>query len=493
MSQTGFDLDEVTIADVQRGIRDGETTSTEMVESYLGRIEAVDRSGPELNSILAVNDSALERAAELDRSFAESGQLVGPLHGVTVVVKDNILTDDMPATCGSITMVGYRPSFDAAVVKRMREAGAIILAKTTMPDWATSWFSFSSLSTTTRAPYDTGTDPGGSSSGTGSAVAANLAVIGLGTDCGGSVRVPSSNCNLVGVRGTPGLIPRTGSSYLVLPQDTIGPMARTVTDAAILTDLIAGYDAGDPYSVASRAGSGLPKISEQLDADSLEGVRLGLVTNAFGSEDEPQMAAVKDLILTAVEELRAAGATVVEVEIPDLFDQLVATSAYTQRSRHDLDLFLSQLGDTPVKSMAEVYDTKRYPPECDLIDSMSEGFEDPESEADYLKTFLARHEFALCVNNVMAAADVRALVYPTIQIPPQRLEDRVNWDTLTYPTNTLIASQTWLPALTVPAGFVDESLPVGLELLGRPFDEPALFSFAYAFEQRTHHRRPPTF
>lgn len=493
MKQSSFDLAEVTIADVQSRIRAGETTATEMVEAYLARIEEVDRSGPTLNSIVTVSESALERAAELDRAFAETGEPVGPLHGVTVVVKDNIVTADMPTACGSITMEGYRPTFDATVVARMREAGAIILAKTTLPDWATSWFSYSSVSTTTRAPFDIGTDPGGSSSGTGSAVAANLAVIGLGTDCGGSVRVPASNCNLVGVRGTPGLIPRTGSSYLVLPQDTIGPMARTVTDAALLTDLIAGYDPADPYSVASRAAAGLPTLTEQLDEGALEGVRLGLVTNAFGSADNPEMKAVGELILAAVEDLRAGGAVVEEVEIPDLPDQLVITSAYTQRSRHDLDLFLADLGDTPISSMAEVYDTGRYPPECDLIDSMSEGFAEPDEEKDYLKTFLARHEFALSVTNVMAKADVRALVYPTIQVPPQRLEDRENWDTLTYPTNTLIASQTWLPALSVPAGLIDDRLPVGLELLGRPYDEATLFGLAYAYEQRTGHRRQPSF
>jgi amidase len=212
---------------VHGAIRGGEVTAAELVRGYLARIEAYDRAGPALNAILATNaEAALARAGELDRAFADTGELAGPLHGIPVALKDNILTADMPTTFGSVAMDAYRPPQDATVTRRLRAAGAIILAKTTLPDWATSWFSYSSLSDETRNPYDPGRDPGGSSSGTGAAVAASLCAVGLGTDCGGSVRVPSSFCNLVGMRSTPGVVPRAGTSYLVLPQDTCGPEER---------------------------------------------------------------------------------------------------------------------------------------------------------------------------------------------------------------------------------------------------------------------------
>ena len=196
---------------------------------------------------MTTSETALQRARELDSAPR------GPLHGVPVVLKDNINTHDMPTAYGSVAMKGYRPPQDATVAHRLRDAGAVIIAKTTLPDWATSWFSYSSLTNETRNPYDTNRDPGGSSSGTGAAVAANLAAVGLGTDCGGSIRLPSSFCNLVGVRSTPGVIPRTGTSYLVIPQDTVGPMTRTVADAAKVYAVIAGFDPADPYSAATIA------------------------------------------------------------------------------------------------------------------------------------------------------------------------------------------------------------------------------------------------
>ena len=189
----------------------------ELVDAYLERIEAYDRSGPTLNSVVVTSDQARARAEELD-----SEEPTGALHGIPVLLKDNINTSDLPTAYGSVAMRGYRPREDATVARRMREAGAIVLGKTTLPDWATSWFSYSSLTTETRNPYDPNRDPGGSSSGTGAAIAANLATVGLGTDCGGSVRLPASFCNLVGVRSTPGVIPRTGTSYLVIPRTRSG-------------------------------------------------------------------------------------------------------------------------------------------------------------------------------------------------------------------------------------------------------------------------------
>jgi amidase len=488
----GFELQEATIDGMHGAIRAGEVTATELVRGHLARIEAYDRSGPALNAIVATNaDAALARAGEVDRSFADTGELAGPLHGVPVAVKDNILTADMPTTFGSVAMDGYRPPRDATVVRRLRDAGAIILAKTALPDWASSWFSYSSLSGETRNPYDPRRDPGGSSSGTGAAVAASLCAVGLGTDCGGSVRVPSSFCNLVGVRSTPGVVPRTGTSYLVIPQDTCGPMARTVADAARVMDVLVGHDPADPYSAAHAVSRRERPYVGELASDGLRGARVGLVTNALGSEENAEMAAVNAVARDALEAMGEAGAEVVELEIPELMDHIVATSMYTDRSKHDIDLFLSELSDPPARTLREVYEAGQYHRGLDLMDAIMAGPDNPEESADYLRRFAARHEFTLAVLNLVAGNGLDLLVYPSVQVPPPTMEGRAEWTTLTFPTNTLIASQTWMPAITVPAGFTDDGAPVGLELVAKPYDEGTLFRCAFAFEQATKKRRAP--
>jgi amidase len=470
-----FAVAEATIASIHEAYRTRELSVLELVRAYLERIEAYDRGGPRLNAIVTVNERAEERARELDAT-----EPAGPLHGIPIVLKDNVNTADLPTSYGSVAMKGYRPPRDATLVERLRRAGAIVLAKTALPDWATSWFSYSSLTTETRNPYDPDRDPGGSSSGSGAAVAANLATAGIGTDCGGSVRVPASFCNLVGVRSTPGVVPRTGTSYLVIPQDTAGPMARTVDDARAVFNVVAGYDPLDPYSVAATMSPrpGPPHRGELRDR------RIGLVTNALGEDP-----AVRGLIRAAAEALEDNGARVVEVEIPDLFDHILATSMYTDRSKHDLDRFLDELPGTPIANLEEAYDRGLYDKRLDLMDAIMDGPDDPDSDPGYLARFAARHEFTLAVTNVMAELD--ALAYPSVQVPPPTLEGRAEWTTLTLPTNTLIASQTWLPAITVPAGFTPDGAPVGLELVGRPYAEATLFALAHGFEQATHHRRAP--
>jgi amidase len=488
---SGFELQETTIDEIHRAMRGGDVAAADLVRGYLARIEAYDRAGPALNAVLATSEGALARAEELDRAFADTGQLSGPLHGIPVALKDNILTADMPTTVGSVAMDGYRPGVDATVARRLRAARAIVLAKTTLPDWASSWFSYSSKSGETRNPYDPNRDPGGSSSGTGAAVAANLCAVGLGTDCGGSVRVPSSFCNLVGVRSTPGIVPRAGTSYLVIPQDTCGPMARTVTDAAKVMDVLVGYDPADPYSVAHAVARRERPYVAELAGDGLRSARVGVVTNALGSDENSDMAAVNALVRAAVEAIAAAGAQVTEVAIPDLMDHIVQTSMYTDRSKHDIDRFLAELPDPPVRTLREVYEAGQYDRRLDLMDAIMDGPDRPEEDVDYLRRFAARHEFTLTVTNVMAAEQLDVLVYATVQVPPPTMGGRADWTTLTFPTNTLIASQTWMPAITVPAGFTADGAPVGLELVAKPYDEGTLFRCAFAFEQTTHHRRAP--
>ena len=483
-----FQIDEATIDGIHAAMRAGELTSRALVDAYLDRIEAVDRAGPRLNGVLGVSEVARARADELDAALARDGELTGPLHGIPVLVKDCVETSDIPTTFGSAAIEGYTPERDAVIVRKLRDAGAVILAKTTLPDFATSWFSYSSLSEETKNPYALDHDPGGSSAGTGSAVAANLGAVGIGTDCGGSIRVPGSFCNLVGVRSTPGVVPRTGSSYLVIFQDTIGPMTRTVADAATVFDVLAGYDESDPYTAAYVIARAPRSYRALLDEGALRGARLGLVTNAMGADDDAAAAAVNEVVRAAVEAIRGAGGDVVEVEIPNLMHHIEATSQYVARTKHDINEFLSTRTDL---TLNEIVGRGQYHPDLDLIDAVMAGPDDPEDDPDYFRRINAREEFARETVNVMARNELTALIYPSVQVPPPSMTGRKDWTTLTFPTNTLIASQTWSPAITVPAGFTGDGLPVGLEFVAAPYDEATVFRLGYAFEQATGHRRAP--
>ena len=484
-----FQVEEATIDGIHEAMRAGEVTSGELVDAYLERIEAIDRDGPRLNSVLGINDGARDRAAELDAALERGGELTGPLHGIPVLVKDCVETSDIPTTFGSVAIENYTPAEDAVTVRKLREAGAIILGKTTLPDFATSWFSFSSVSEVTRNPFDLDRDPGGSSAGTGAAIAANLAAVGIGTDCGGSIRLPSSFCGLVGVRSTPGVVPRTGSSYLVIFQDTIGPMTRTVADAATVFDVLAGYDESDPYTAAYTIARAPASYRALLDEDALRGARLGLVVNALGSETDADSAAVNAVVREAVEAIRGAGADVVEVEIPDLMDHIVATSQYIARTKHDINEFLST---RTTLTLNEIVANGQYHKDLDLIDAVMEGPDDPEDDPEYFRRIAAREAFTRATVGVMARNGLNALIYPTSQVAAPTLAGRKAWTTLTFPTNTLIASQTWSPAITVPAGFTGNGLPVGLEIVAPPYDEPTVFRLGYAFERATRHRQAPS-
>jgi len=490
---SSFRFEEATIDGIHEAMRAGQLTARGLVEGYLRRIETYDQKGPEINAIVTVNPNALARADELDQAFADSGEFTGPLHGIPVVLKDNIETNDVTTTYGSIAFDGYQPANDATVTRKLREAGAIILAKTTLPDFATSWWAYSSMSGETRNPYALDCDPGGSSAGTGASVAANFSAVGMGTDCGGSVRVPSSFNNLVGVRSTPGVISRAGTTPLVSWQDTVGPMARTVADAVRMFDVLAGYDPDDSLSVAYYVARAPESYSALLAADALRGARIGFVTNALGSDSDPFAAPVNRVVAAAFEAMRGAGAEVIEVQIPDLMGHIVATSMYVTRSRYETDSFLAARPSAPMRTLQQIYESGKYHPRLDLIESCVFGPTMPEYDPKYYPALVAREEFARAVLTVMAQNGLDALAYPDVQVAPPKREllNAGQWTTLTFPTNTLIASQTWMPAITVPGGFTEDGLPVGIEFVARPYDEPTMFRLAYSFEQATHHRRPP--
>lgn len=492
---TSFAIEEATIDGAHAAMAAGTLTATALVQMYLDRIDAIDKSGPTLNAIISVNPKALEAAAELDAEFASTGAFRGPLHGIPVVVKDQVETKDVMTTFGSIAQDGYMPADDATAIKKLKAAGAIILAKTAMPDFATSWFAFCSKIGETKNPYVLARDPGGSSGGTAAAVSASLGMVGVGEDTGGSIRLPASFTNLVGVRVTPGLISRNGMSPLVVFQDTAGPMARTVKDAALLLDSMVGYDPTDEYTTAALIAAPKASYVDAMDADGMKGARLGVVRNAFGSDAEPESAAVNAVMKKALAAAEAAGATLVDIEIPDMMDHIVETSLYLTHSRHDINGFLASRPNMPTKTLEEINATGKFDPTLDLLIDIFKGPEKPTDDPDYFQKLAARDRFQRQVANIVGANALDALVFPCVQVlPPTKQEVRDGkHQCLTFPTNTLIASQTWMPSICVPAGFTDDGVPVGMEIVVLPYHETDLFRLGYGFEQATKYRKAPEF
>lgn len=486
-------IEELTISEVQDSYLAGTRTVREVVDAYLARIEAIDRNGPSLNSVVALSPRAQDDADALDRSFRESGELVGPLHGVPVLVKDQVEVGGMPTSYGSEIAAEYVPDRDSTAVAKLRAAGAVILGTTTMPDFATSWFSTSSRSGVTKNPYDLSRDPGGSSSGSAAAIAANLALVGIGGDTGGSIRLPASFCNLVGLRVTPGLISRDGMSSLVVPQDTPGPMTRTVEDAARVLDVLVGWDPLDPFTAVNRLAQGQGSYAEGLADSTMTGKRIGVLRGAFPDAGDLDGARVNATLDDALEKLRGAGGELVDVEIRDLMHLVGYTSLYNTRSHADMDAFFATRPGSGVKGMSEVVASGRYHEKLDLLEGIAATSVNPADDSEYLNRILTQQEFQREVIGILAALNLDAIVFPDVKLPAPTHKDVFSdkWTCLTYPTNTVIASQLHFPAVTVPVGFTDNGLPVGLEIIGAPYDERRLLRVAAAVEHATHARRAP--
>ncbi|WP_435176387.1 amidase [Halorussus sp. AFM4] len=489
-----FDVLDTTIDEIHDAYRNDTITCQRLVERYLDRIEAYDENGPELNSVITVNPNATDRAADLDGAF-ESDGFVGPLHGIPFVVKDQVETADVRTTFGSEAFAEYTPEEDATLVRKLRDAGAVVLAKTNLPDWATSWFGYSSVAGRTKNPYALDRDPGGSSSGTGAAVAANLAAVGIGEDTGGSIRLPAAYNNLFGIRVTPGLLSRTGMSPLVVSQDTPGPMARSAEELATVLDVTVGYDPADEYTVATELTEDAGSYADQLDDGALDGARIGVLRDAFGDEDDPDAGPVTRTVNEAVETMADAGADIVDpVSIPDLDYHLDATSLYILQSKRDLNDFFESRPDAPIDSVAELYESGQYHELLDLLIGIAEdGPEDPEDDPDYWRAVAAQLEFQRDALSVYADHDLDVLLCPDCQVVPPKAAaiEAGELDTLSFPTNTVVASQSGLCAVSVPAGFTDDGLPVGVELIGKPHAEATLLSLAYAYEDVADPRRSP--
>jgi Asp-tRNA(Asn)/Glu-tRNA(Gln) amidotransferase A subunit family amidase len=478
-----FRVEELTIAGIHSGLESGRFTCRELTEMYLKRIEAYDKKGPALNAIVVVNPKALERADELDREFARDG-ITRPLQCVPVIVKDNYDTLDLPTTAGSLSLAGSVPKDDAFQVKRIREAGAILLAKSNMAEFAfTPYETLSSiLPGHTKNPYDPGRVPAGSSGGTAAAVAASFGAVGLGTDTGNSIRGPSAHCALVGIRSSMGLTSRDGIVPLNLYRDIGGPMARTVVDAVTVFDVIAGYDPNDPITEEGknrRPRSYLPSLSR----DGLRGARLGVVRQLSNTETaEPEVLA---LFEDALVDLARRGATLVDpVRIEGLDSK---ESLWCNPFKGQLEDYLRSLGPSaPLKSLQEILDSEKFHPSIGkrLADAQAvELAPEEECREEELSAGRLRDE----VHAIFASQRLDALVYPTWSNPPRVLGD------LTTPhgnNSPHLSPPTGFPAVTVPMGFA-RGLPAGLQLLGDAFTEATLFRLAYAYEQATLHRRPP--
>jgi amidase len=482
-----FDVTETTIADVHAAMRAGTLTCRELVNAYLARIAAYDKNGPGINALIVINPNALTVADSLDRVRTTGGTL-GALHCIPVIVKDNFETKDLQTTAGSLSLQGMIPKQDAFMVRRIREAGAIVLAKSNMAE-----FAFTPLETVssilpgyTKNPYALDRVTAGSSGGTAAAIAANLGEVGLGTDTGNSIRGPSSHQSLVGIRSTMGLTSRDGIAPLNLASDIAGPMARTVADAVAVFSVVAGYDAAD--SITARSLDRRTNYASALKSDALKGARIGVLHQAYDRESmDPEVIKVFN---AALDDMRRQGATIIDPVSVAGLEARQRTAGGCNPFKWELNAWLARQGDrAPVHTLAEVISSRRYHP---TIQTRLESAQADSIPPDRNPGCKSRDEFrAWLRTNVTALMDslkLDALAYPTWSNPPRLIGDL---NTAGGDNSQLFSPSTGFPAITVPMGYTYGQLPAGLQLLGKAWAEPTLMGLAYSYEQATMHRRPP--
>jgi len=512
--QPPSDVEEATIATLQQRMQTGQETSRSLVDKYLARIEAIDRSGPTLRSVIEINPDAQTIADQLDAE-RKGGRVRGPMHGIPILIKDNIATADrMMTTAGSFALAGVKPPKDAFIVSRLRESGAVILGKTNLSEWANfrsthSTSGWSGRGGQTRNPYALDRNPSGSSSGSGAAIAANLAAVAVGTETDGSIVSPSNNNGLVGIKPTLGLLSRNGVVPISHSQDTAGPMTRTVADAAALLGAMAGADPDDPVTTrgvgATRTGAPAvgadPRVrptdySRFLDPNGLKGARIGVVRNKyFGSSP-----ATDALAEAAIAAMKQQGAIIVDpANIPTLgkFDD-GEFQVLLYEFKADLNKYLTWLGAaSPVHSLKDViafndaHKDQEMPYFGQEIMAMAEQ-KGPLTDAKYVAALARNRQMAraLGIDATMTKDKLDALFAPTSG--PAGLIDLVNGDSGGGSSPSTVTSVAGYPHITVPGGF-HRGLPVGMSFFGRAWSEPTLIKLAYAYEQATRHRKPPTF
>jgi Asp-tRNA(Asn)/Glu-tRNA(Gln) amidotransferase A subunit family amidase len=490
-AQQRFRLEETTIADVHAAMRAGTLTCHALVQAYLDRIDAYDKKGPSFNAITVVNPDALTIADSLDRRFRASKQLVGPLHCVPMIVKDNMQTIGLQTAAGNVALKGYAPHKDAFEVARVKRAGAIVLAKSNMAEFAFSPLeTVNSLQGYSHNPYDTSRVTAGSSGGTAAAVAANLGEVGLGTDTGNSIRGPSSHQALVGIRSTMGLTSRAGIAPLSLFADIAGPMARNVADATAVFQAVVGYDPDDPATAAVKDRP-IPNYASFLKKDGLKGARIGVLRQAF--EGSPVDAEVRAAFDRAVADLRKAGATVIDTVIIASADSIRRSNrAPCNPFRYEFNQWLAEQGPgVPVKSIEAIAkDSTLYHPSIGARLRSAVAFEGkPDTMPGCVARQRVRDGLRAAVTHTMDSLRLDALVYPTWSFPPRVIGDM---QTPAGDNSQVFSPTTGMPAITVPMGYTrDGQLPAGMSIFGRAFDEGRLIRIAYAYEQATRWRKPP--
>jgi Asp-tRNA(Asn)/Glu-tRNA(Gln) amidotransferase A subunit family amidase len=491
-SRPTFRFAEATIAQVHTALRQRTMTCHAIVAGYLARIDAYDKRGPALNAIVLTNPNALAIADSLDRQFAATRTLGGSLFCIPVIVKDNFQTAGLQTTAGSLALRGWTPREDATMVKRLKEAGAIVIAKSNMAELAFSPFETVSsiLPGYTKNPYALDRVTAGSSGGTGAAVAASFGVAGLGTDTGNSIRGPSGHNDLVGLRSTMGLTSRAGVVPLNLASDIAGPMARTVTDAVAVFQVVVGYDPSDSVTVASRDRA-TPDYSKALERGGLKGARIGVLTQAyFTATTDTEVVRVFN---RALADLRQQGATVIDsVMIPELDSLRRSQVGGCNPFKFDFERFLASRNDTtlPVKTLAELIRSRRFHPsiEVRLTTAQAESLP-PERNPGCASRDRFREGLRAAVLRAMDGKQLDALIYPTWSNPPRLIGDL---NTPAGDNNQLFSPSTGYPAITVPMGYTRGVLPAGLQFFGRPWSEETLIRLAYSYEQATHWRREPS-
>jgi amidase len=496
-AQKPIDLDAATIADINAAFAKGTLTSERLTQIFLSRIDAYDRKGPMLRAIITDNPKALEVPRAMDAERKTKGPR-SPLHGVPVILKDNIDTADLPTTGGSVMLEGSIPPDDAFVVKKLREAGAVIIAKANMSEFASA-AAHSSLGGQILNPHDLLRSPSGSSGGTGASMAAAFAMAGLGTDTGGSVRGPSTNNGIAGLKTTMGLVSRDGVIPLALSFDTVGPMARNVYDVAALLSVIAGVDAAD---AATKGGSGraMADYTQALKADALKGARLGIARDFMGQDED-----VDWVIESSLDAMRRQGATVVDVKLPkwllDAKGEYYSAIRYPEFVAQIAD-YLKTTGPKYPKNLNELIERARQvnAPRPDGASPNPSRWTLMTRElksgtlSDYQYTSVRDHALPLVraiLDGVLKAEKLDAIVYPTASRRPPLISAPNDVPGGSSATGSNLANLSGFPDMIVPAGFTTDDLPVGISFVGPAFSEARLLALGYSFEQTTKVRRLP--
>ena len=461
---------EATITDLQRGMSEGRFTALDLTRAYLARIAAYDQKGPALNAMVRLNPAAERDAIAMDTE-RRAGKVRGPLHGIPVILKDNYNTADMPTTGSTLALASFVPREDAFIVRRLREAGAVIVGKSNLHELAAGITSVSSMGGQTRNPYDPRRCPGGSSGGTGAAIAASFAVVGWGSDTCGSIRIPAAFGSLYGLRPTSGLVSRNGVIPLSHTQDVIGPLARTVTDLAIALDVTVGRDPNDAATEVLRSRE-LPRFAASLDKDALRGKRLGLLRNYMTGTDGD----IADSIRATARAMVALGAELIDVTIPDLDSLLARSGVIPFEFKWDLMDFLAKHPGAPVASLREIIDRGLHHEALDATFRTRDSVQTRDSDA-YRAALAKQAALRARLVALFDSLKLDGLIYPTMQRRPVLVGEAQPGTTCT------LSAHSGLPALSLPAGFTNDGLPVGLEVMGKPFDDARLVAMAYAFEQ----------